>query len=747
MFDLTPISLALFITTAINSVVAYLSWLRRKTKGGKYFALGMTGLTFWTLAAGLDYAAVPLPLKIFFATLEAWGYLCAHPLFTLFALSFAGFDSWIEKKWVKALFVFIPASNILLITTNGFHGWIWKGFIQSSNNVVIFEHGPGFIWVVITSHLMTLTIITSLWTASRRGSEISRRQGRLLLLAILLPLAANLIYLFGVGGVQGVDWTSITFSATGFLFLRALSSQHLLDLIPIARDKLVQSLGDGMIVLDLQNRIIDINQIAQNMLGSQPRELVGKSITEIMPFAQSLSEQTPELEIKTEWETGSEFKKYFDVLVSPLREGKNLIGRLIIFRDITERKQMDGALQNRTNVLEALHQVTLDLVNRHEMDDILQVLLGKIGTLLDAPDISIDLIETEDNLVTHAVTPGQPLKKGDVMRRGEGGWLSWQAIDGQKPVFLEDYSTWQKRRPLYEEYPIHAIMVVPILQLNTAIGTINISRTVKNKPFNNSDVYVAGQLAQMVALVLDNAKLYSMLHSKLAESVKREEALYGAQVQLIEQQRTLAMVDERQRMARDLHDSVNQSIHSLVLFSETLVSMLDKNKVDRAREISGRLQESARQALKETRLLLYETQTSVNGRSVNFIEELNARLASVELRAGIRAEIIQEGSLKFCPEDWQENLLWITIEALNNALKHAQAHSVQIMIRSFSKYLEVEVVDDGSGFDITRPDAGGYGLRNMQERAGLLGGTLTFTSTPQNGTSVLFHAKHAEVKE
>jgi signal transduction histidine kinase len=388
--------------------------------------------------------------------------------------------------------------------------------------------------------------------------------------------------------------------------------------------------------------------------------------------------------------------------------------------------------------------VTLDLVNRHEMDDILQVLLGKIRTLLDAPDISIDLIEREDSLVTQAVTSDQPLKKGDVMRRGDGGWLSWEAVDSRKPAVLEDYSIWSKRRRLYEDYPIHAIMVVPIIQLSSAIGTINISRRAENKPFNDSDVYVAEQLAQMVALVLDNAKLYSMLQSKLAESVKREEALHGAQVQLIDQQRTMAMIDERQRMARDLHDSVNQSIHSLVLFSETLVSMLDKNKVDQARHISERLQESARQALKETRLLLYETQASVDGRSVNFIEELNARLASVELRAGVRAEIIQEGSLKYCPKEWQENLLWITIEALNNTLKHAQAHSVHIMIRCFPKYLELEVIDDGRGFDTTRPNAGGYGLRNMQERAGLLGGTLTFRSTPPNGTSVLFHA---ELKE
>ena len=209
----------------------------------------------------------------------------------------------------------------------------------------------------------------------------------------------------------------------------------------------------------------------------------------------------------------------------------------------------------------------------------------------------------------------------------------------------------------------------------------------------------------------------------------------------------LATLDERERMARELHDSVNQSIHSLVLFSETLVSTLEKNNISRARQISERLLESARQALKETRLLLYQTQPSVKERGVNLIEELNARLTNVELRAGVKAQIILEGSLAHCPQEWHENLFWITIEALNNSLKHAQARSIQIIINCYPKYMELEVIDDGRGFDTTRPNAGGYGLHNMQERADLLGGTLTFTSAPGEGTSVRFARKSRKATE
>jgi PAS domain S-box-containing protein len=206
----------------------------------------------------------------------------------------------------------------------------------------------------------------------------------------------------------------------------------------------------------------------------------------------------------------------------------------------------------------------------------------------------------------------------------------------------------------------------------------------------------------------------------------------------------LAAIEERQRRARDLHDSVNQSIHGLVLFSETLVSTLEKNNTDRARHIADRLQESAQQALKETRLMLYEMQTSGPARSVDLVRDLETRLATVERRAGVKAQIIQEGSMDHCPQAWYENLFWITLEALNNALKHAQARRMQVILRCTQKRIELEVIDDGIGFDPEKPRAGGMGLRNMRERASLLNGELTLLSTPRKGSRVHFSA---EIKE
>jgi len=477
-----------------------------------------------------------------------------------------------------------------------------------------------------------------------------------------------------------------------------------------------------------------------------------------------------------------------------------------------------------------------------------------IQVLLRATQASIDLVEDRDVLVTHAATSDQPLKAGDRMRRGEGGWLSWQAIESGMPVVLEDYAAWQNRRELFEGFPIHAIAIIPIYQGEGVIGTINFSRSEKNEPFSDADVYVGQQLARMVALMFDNTRLSAQLQSELTSRKQMEESLresrenfqtyfnmgtvgmcvtspdmkwietnghlrkmlgYTAEeldqlswkelthpedmdidqtlfnqivanerdsykldkrfirkdgaavyttmfvscyrnpdgtaryllaslVDITEQKQAeaallkLAALEERQRLARDLHDSVNQSIHSLVLFSETLVSTLERDNVERARQIAGRLQESARQALKEMRLMLYETQVPASERSVDLVQDLETRLATVERRAGVKAQIIREGSLEYCPQAWIENLFWIAIEALNNALKHAQARNTKIIIRCSPECIELEVIDDGVGFDPNKPRAGGMGLRNMLERAALLHGNLEILSTPGKGSCVRF---------
>jgi signal transduction histidine kinase len=193
-----------------------------------------------------------------------------------------------------------------------------------------------------------------------------------------------------------------------------------------------------------------------------------------------------------------------------------------------------------------------------------------------------------------------------------------------------------------------------------------------------------------------------------------------------------------------MHDSVNQSIHSLMLFSETLISLLRKNQFSEAISVAERVHDSGRQALKEIRLLLFETQSPSAEEITDLVAALKERFNFVENRVGVQADISLDGTLAHVPAKWNGNLFWIAIEALNNALKHARADKVRILFRFHNRRFEMEIIDKGAGFDPALLDDGGMGMHTMQERAELLGGQLSVTSSPGHGTKVLFCA---EIKE
>jgi signal transduction histidine kinase len=237
------------------------------------------------------------------------------------------------------------------------------------------------------------------------------------------------------------------------------------------------------------------------------------------------------------------------------------------------------------------------------------------------------------------------------------------------------------------------------------------------------------------------------LEQRLFEIQELNKNLQQSQAQVVAQQRRLAKQEERKRLGRDMHDSVNQSVHSLMLFSETLSALLRKDQINKAISVAEKIQESGRRALKEIRLLIFETQSQDADEITDLIAALRERFSFVENRVGVQTDIILDGTLAYIPSEWNENLFWITIEALNNALKHAQTNRIKVFFRCKDRHLEMEIMDKGVGFDPTHPRQGGMGMRTMQERAELMGGQLAVVSSPGNGTSVVFRSEIKEYHE
>ncbi len=194
-------------------------------------------------------------------------------------------------------------------------------------------------------------------------------------------------------------------------------------------------------------------------------------------------------------------------------------------------------------------------------------------------------------------------------------------------------------------------------------------------------------------------------------------------------------IEERQRLARDLHDSVTQTLYSLTLIAEATRRHAQNGQLDQVIAQTERLGELSQQSLKEMRLLLFELRLPILERE-GFAKALQHRLDAVEKRAGVDASLIVEGVDRL-PALVEEGLFYMAYEALNNSLKHAVATKMTVSLRAIDGIVELQVVDNGKGFDVNSvSEIGGMGLTNLEDRAQKLKAQLEITSTPGKGTSI-----------
>lgn len=192
--------------------------------------------------------------------------------------------------------------------------------------------------------------------------------------------------------------------------------------------------------------------------------------------------------------------------------------------------------------------------------------------------------------------------------------------------------------------------------------------------------------------------------------------------------------EERERIARDLHDSVTQSLYGLLMLVENGQAQLEDGKVDTTGHLFNRMAETTRQAIKEMRLFIHQLRPSILAEA-GLVGALHQRLAAVEGRASVQIRLVAGEGLVF-PAPVESAFYWIAQEALNNSLKHAHATAVNVVLGREGKRLILEITDNGSGFAPDRVEPCGLGLSGMRERAAQVGGLLEIISAPGAGTTI-----------
>jgi signal transduction histidine kinase len=225
----------------------------------------------------------------------------------------------------------------------------------------------------------------------------------------------------------------------------------------------------------------------------------------------------------------------------------------------------------------------------------------------------------------------------------------------------------------------------------------------------------------------------------LLAAIGQEVSIAVANARLFDRAQRMAALEERNRLAHELHDSVTQSLYSLTLYAEAAARMLEAGQPKTAAEQLRELGDTAREALQEMRLLIFELKPLALEKA-ELADAIRSRLDAVESRVGLKADLRVTGEARL-GDALKLELYHVVREALNNILKHAGARRVSVVLTLSADEAALEVNDDGRGFDPeTGRASGGLGLAGMAVRARRVGGALTVQSSPGGGTKVSFRA-------
>jgi PAS domain S-box-containing protein len=297
----------------------------------------------------------------------------------------------------------------------------------------------------------------------------------------------------------------------------------------------VEQSGNTVIIMDNKGMIEYVNPKFTEVTGYSSEEALGKSPISLLNGFGDLPDFTQDEwwktvnagqiwhgEFQNHRKDGTMFWESATIAPVLNRDGE-VINFVEIKQDITEQKIMQDQLQKQNDYLSILHQITLDLLNRREINDLLQVIVDRSAILLDAPFSEL-MLEKDGALIVEAFTDNQQNLKGDRITRDQGE-LSWQAFDTHQPVILEDYSTWEHRRDIYDASSLHATAEFPVMAGERCVGVLALGRSQPDYRFTAEQIETGILFARLVALVLDNANLYQSALTEIAERKHAESLL------------------------------------------------------------------------------------------------------------------------------------------------------------------------------------------------------------------------------
>ncbi len=500
--------------------------IRRNATGAVALTSLLLALAWWDTAYGLFWAGTPGLTKYFWLDITYIGAVIAPGALFVFSLQLTNNQGWLKRPPATLIYL-EPIVVLICLFTDSHHGLFFAGR-RVENSAVILYGGPVFWLNVVYSYVLILFSTILIVRAYLRSSGIYRRQLGIILFGIAFAWSNSIIVVAGLNPLPGADNTPFSFTVTAVAFAFALGKYRLLDLVPVARDSLVEKMTDGLLVIDTQNRIVDMNPAAQGLLTIDAKTL-GKSVKEVIRewthFEKIISDfKQAQIEIELEGEP----KKQVDMQVIPIKDGSEKdIGCLITLRDITARKQVEAKGQQQRTLAQSLQETAQALNSTLDYESVLEKILVNVGRVVPIDSANIALLD-DNGVLNYVLFYGymehKVLKEELQSFLLENSPIFKKVFKSGEPIIIPDTHADPDWIMIPSGAWIRSYAMMPIRIKERVVGVLNLDSAAVGM-YTPEHIHSLRAFADQVAIAVENARLFAVAERELVERKQAEEKL------------------------------------------------------------------------------------------------------------------------------------------------------------------------------------------------------------------------------
>jgi PAS domain S-box-containing protein len=551
----TPFVFPLLISTALSVWLALYSWKHRPTAGALPLATLMLGVSIWSFGEAARLVSTVPSTSFIWTRVRYLGIVLVPGAWLAFALEYTGQEKWLTARNI-ALMAVEPAVMLVLVWTNESHHLIWNEIGMVSRGPLSVWHAPHGVlfWVhAVYSYLLLLIGMFLLTRAFIHLPRLYFAQVGILVIGVILSVVANVLSLVGLNPLP-LDPTPLAFALGGLALVWDVLRFRLFGIVPVARSTVVDSMSDGMLVLDPENRVVDINPAARDIINHPTSEIVGRPIDQVLANRPDLIEhfrngKERHAEITVE-EDGS--RRYYDLHISPLQDQRGRFGgRLIVLHDISEIKRAEADLISQKQWFESLVAMARATSKLPSLEATLQSAINMAATLTGAEHGSMFLLDGTGAMTHSVLARGETSDEQresivqDVMGGGLAGWV----VRHRQPALIYDTDHDDRWMVLADTPEAGSAMAIPIVSGSAVLGVLTLTHSKANH-FTTDHAYLIQAAADQMTLALRNAQMYD-----------EQRRLADRQTTLYETLRTVGEHLDRESIARAAVDAVARLTH------------------------------------------------------------------------------------------------------------------------------------------------------------------------------------------